>query len=353
MKRLAFAVPGDLTLATGGYAYDRRILSELAGLGFRADVVALGDGFPEPGEAAREQARQAFAGIPDRCPTIVDGLALGVLPAEAAELSARAPLIALIHHPLAFETGLGPARRQALLTSEREALAAARHVVVTSRSTAGVLTEHYDVPPERITVAEPGIDRVPAAETTAGERHGPVRLLAVGAVVPRKAYDVLVDALARIRRLDWTAEIVGDPDRDPATAAALTRQIAEAGLAERIRLTGRLDDKALVHRYRDADIFVISSLYEGYGMVVAEALSHGLPIVGTSGGALAQTIPEAAGLKVAPGDAAALASAIERVVGERTLRDTLARGARTEGNKLPSWRTSADKIAALIEGLCP
>ncbi|MDQ0315993.1 glycosyltransferase family 4 protein [Amorphus orientalis] len=349
MNRIAFAVPGDLNTATGGYAYDRRLIAELEALGHPVEVVGLGDGFPHPDEGQRAFAAAALTGIPDRRPTLVDGLALGVLPDEAAMLAARAPLIALVHHPLAWETGLTPARRQALQASETRALARAHAVVTTSRTTASTLADHFQVSPARLSVAEPGVD---VATRIDRDPDPPARLLAVGALVPRKGYDVLVGALARIRHLDWQLDIVGDPDRDPATAKDLSDKVAAAGLGDRIRISGRVDAAALEAHYRAANIFVISSRYEGYGMVVTEAIAHGLPIVGTAAGALTETIPDAAGLKVPPDDEAALAKALERLIGDPALRGDLAAGTRDAAGRLPKWSATARHVSDVIEGLC-
>lgn len=350
MTGIAFAIPGDLATATGGYAYDRRVIAELRDMGRNVCVTGLGDGFPDPAAIDAGYVRRALGAIPDGTPTLIDGLALGILPAEAAELARRVPVIALVHHPLGLETGLDAGRRHRLLDSERRALAAARHVVVTSRATARTVAAEFAVPEARITVAEPGVDR--PAPFVRHEAQAPV-LLAVGALVPRKGYDVLVEALAGLRMLDWTAEIVGDPDRDPPTAAGLARAIEAEGLAGRVRLRGRVDAEALAEAYRSAHLFVIASRYEGYGMVATEALAYGLPIVSTDAGALAETVPETAALKVAAGDAAALAEALRRVLADRGLRDRLRHGAETAARSLPTWRTCAGTINRVIEDLTP
>ena len=222
-----FAVPGSLDTPTGGYAYDRRVIAELRSLGWRVEVLDLGEGFPEAGDGVRARALAALLGHAGREPLVVDGLALGVLPEAAAALRGRRPVIALVHHPLALETGLAPARAEALRASERAALAAVRHVVVTSAATAELLAAGYNVPRERITVAPPGADRVRRASGGGGACVG---LLAVGALVPRKGYDVLLAALARLRDLDWRLVIVGDRDRSPPTAEAIAREVRRLGL---------------------------------------------------------------------------------------------------------------------------
>src|SRR3954451_1766882 len=136
IRDFVFAVPGDLATPTGGYAYDRRMIAELARLGWHADVIDIGSEFPRPSAAARAAALARLDGVPKNGCIVVDGLALGVLPDEAAALAKHHTLIALVHHPLAFESGLSPAAAAALRESERAALASARHVVVTGAVTA-------------------------------------------------------------------------------------------------------------------------------------------------------------------------------------------------------------------------
>ena len=242
MNRIAFAVPGDLATPTGGYGYDRRIIAELQVLGWQIDVVSLGDGFPQPSAEQRAVALARLEALPEGIPVVVDGLALGALPEAAEKIARRAPLIALVHHPLALEAGLSSADAQKLFESERKALAAARSVIVTSRATAKRLNADYDVPPERITVAPPGTDRAAPAK---GSVDGTLRLLSVGAVVPRKGFDVLIAALASIPALPWRLTIAGDLTRSPPTAAKLQADIARHRLAARVDLLGAVSPQQL------------------------------------------------------------------------------------------------------------
>ncbi len=184
---VVFAVPGDLATPTGGYVYDRRVIAELAALGWNVALLDLGSDFPRPSRKTLRTARQQLAAVPPGCPIAIDGLAFGVFPDIAAELAGAHPLIALVHHPLALETGLSAAERKILQASERAALAHARRVVVTSAATARLLRRDYGVAEDRLTVAPPGTDPVPPAS---GSADGAIALLAVGAVVPRKGYDV-------------------------------------------------------------------------------------------------------------------------------------------------------------------
>jgi glycosyltransferase involved in cell wall biosynthesis len=348
VKRVAFAVPGDLMAPTGGYAYDRRMIAELQKLGWQVDVIGLGEGFPRPSAETKAAAREKLAAAGPGCPIVVDGLALGVLPEAAADLRDKCPLVALVHHPLALETGLSAAEAEGFRNSERDALAAVRGVVVTSPSTATLLADDYDVPPEAITVACPGTDR---GEIASGSSDGVVRLLAVGSVVPRKGYDVLVAALVPLAALQWRLTIVGDRTRDPASAEQLDADIASHGLSGRVDILGTLTAERLAALYAGSDLFVLASRFEGYGMAFAEALAHGLPVVGTTAGAIPDTVPPNAGVLVEPNDVKALTRTLRMLIGNSKERQWLAAGAREAGEALPRWEDQARLMADAIEAL--
>lgn len=344
-KAATFAVPGSLDTPTGGYAYDRRIIGALRQRGWRIDVLDLGEGFPEPSEAVRAGALAALRRGEGEGPVVIDGLALGVLPEAASVLGKGRPLVALVHHPLALESGLAPARADALRASERAALADAAQVVVTSPSTADLLAADYGVPRARISVVLPGTDRAPRAT---GSRGAEVDLLAVGSLVPRKGYDILLAALARLRNLGWRLTIVGDAERNPQTAKALGAQVRDLGLRGRVFFTGALAPEALAERYATADLFVLASRFEGYGMAYAEAIVRGLPVVATTAGAIPATIPPGCGLLVPPNDVAALTDALAVALSDGARRRQWAETAWRAGRGFPTWEQSAARFAQAL-----
>jgi glycosyltransferase involved in cell wall biosynthesis len=349
MTPAAFAIPGNVDLPTGGYGYDRRLLALLGRFGVVVRHVALPGSYPEPTpddlatslhtlkEAARAQPHPVL---------VIDGLAYGAMPLTLID-ALPGPVLALVHHPLCLEAGLSEARRTALRALETAALARAAHVVATSPTTAATLTAGFGVPPARITVAPPGTDPAPRATGTP-PGGAPLQLLAVGSVVPRKAYPTLVRALAPLRRRAWRLIIVGPTGLDPGALAALQAAIRETGLEERIALAGPASPGDIARLYAAADLMVSASLYEGYGMALAEALARGLPIVATTGGAAAETVPDAAAIKVAPGDEAALTAAIARVLDDGGLRRRLGDAAWAAARALPRWEDTARIVAGAI-----
>lgn len=347
-KRVVFAIPGDLETPTGGYAYDRRILSELRHLGWQIDVVGLGDGFPLPNEEQVGVATGRLLSASAKQPIVIDGLAFGVLPKAAAVLHATRPVVALVHHPLACETGLTPDAAERLRESERAALAAAHRVIATSESTGDLLVDQFDVPRNRLQVILPGTDPVPQAT---GSGSGRLHLLSVAAIVPRKGFDTLVEALSTLTDLDWQLTIAGDRGRDPAAVERLDALITQHRLRERIESLGTVSPEHLARLYTGADLFVLASHFEGYGMAYAEAIAHGLPIVGTTGGAIPRTVPASASRLVPPGDVEALAQALRDVLTNEKSRRALAAGARAAAAALPAWAQSGEAFARLLDGL--
>jgi glycosyltransferase involved in cell wall biosynthesis len=343
MDDVWFVVPGDLAAPTGGYVYARRVLAELPALDIRAQVLSLSAEFPYPSAVALDDGARRLRGLAPGSTVLFDGLAYGAIPAgllDALDLD----IVVLVHHPLALETGLDPVRAAELKASEAAALACARAVVCTSAHTGDTLAADYGVAAAKLFLAVPGCDPAPQAP---GGNDPPV-LLTVGAVIPRKGHDVLVAALAHLADLEWRSVVVGSLDRAPATARALERQIARAGLADRITLTGALDDTALAVAYHGADLFVLPSRYEGYGMVFAEALAHGLPVIASRAGAAADTVPAGAGILVDIDDEVALAEALRCLLTDAPLRRAMAKAARRHAAGFPSWRETARIIAGVL-----
>lgn len=353
---LVFLVPGDLGTLTGGYAYDRQVIGGLRASGWEVGVMALGDGFPWPDTATLSRAAQQIASIPDGCLVVADGLAFGVIPDIVARHAQRLHWVALVHHPLALETGTDEQQRQQLFDSEQRALAAARQVIVTSTATALAL-DRYGVPASRIHVVEPGTHPVTSAidsrqNIRTGSDHG-LSLLCVATLTPRKGHGVLIEALAGLQDRAWTLHCVGSLTRHVDTVTALRRAMATHGLTERVHLHDQVDEAQLAEHYAQADVFVLPSFHEGYGMVLAEALAHGLPIVSTTAGAIPDTVPLEAGILVPPGDVTALHRALARLLDDPLFRASLASGAQAARARLPDWTHATARFVQALQPASP
>lgn len=347
MPDAIFAIPGDLASRTGGYAYARAVLAEMPLDGWQLHHLELPAAFPQPDAAALEASSRAFRAVPEDCPLLVDGLAFGSFPAWLLE-EQRGRWLALVHHPLALETGLSPDRAAALRASEAQALACTQAVVAASPETARELVRSYGVAEAKLVVAQPGTEL--PAEAAVGGGACP-SLLTVGTISPRKGQDVLVTALAQLTDLPWRCRLIGGDRREPDAAARLRDLIVELGLSERVEIAGEVEADALAPAYRQADIFVLPSHYEGYGMAFAEAMAFGLPIVACPTGAVPETVPAEAALFVPPGSPDALAAALRRLLSDQSLRQEKAAAAWQQGRSLPTWRDTAAKLVSALKGV--
>ena len=244
---------------------------------------------------------------------LIDGLALGAMPAEVERETSRLRIAGLIHLPLAAEIGIGQDMAARLEASERRAIAAASLVIVTGKVTAVALAG-YDVASHLITVVEPGTDRAPVAR---GSPAGPLQLLCVATVNPGKGHDILLRALAAAApHGNWRLTCAGSLDRHPLTVQRVRARLRTEGLEARVSLVGDLDAARLAACYDEADLFVLATLHETYGMAVAEALARGLPVVSSTTGAIPDLVSDDAGLLVPPGDTGALTIALSQVLGD-------------------------------------
>ena len=230
--------------------------------------------------------------------------------------------------------------------SERRALACARRVVVTSAFTCRLVVSDYGVQLDRVAIVKPGTDRATRARVNTG---GPVELLAVGAVTPRKGYDILLAACALVLDLPWRLTIVGDLGRDSDAAARLEVDVARLNLCDRVLVTGTIRADRLASLYANADLFVLASHFEGYGMAFAEAIAHGLPVIGTTAGAIPETVPPNAGVLTPPGDIRAFSAALRRLIEDTHERHRLAAVAWASANTLSTWEQAAKQFSHAIE----
>lgn len=340
--RIDFAYPGDLNTPTGGYGYDRRVMREFLTLGCDVRPIALPASFPYPRVDDLAEARRLLSGG-SRDALVIDGLAYGVLPTTLiAELSPRP--IALVHHPLFLEAGLAPDTAARLRDSEQAALDRAAAIVTTSAMTAEIVAREFDAPRSRLFAAPPGVEPAPR---TKGSQDGQVRLFSVGSLIPRKGYTDLVRALARVDG-DWRLTVAGSRTLAPGHAREIEALISAHGLNERIRLAGAMDGQEIAAAYAAADVFVTPSHFEGFGMAIAEAVAHGLPVVATREVASAGALPENCGLTYPAGDVAALAARLDSIVGDASLRARLADAAWAAAEKQFRW---SDTARAFLDAL--
>lgn len=342
-------LPGDIddpAAPSGGNTYDRHVCRGLAGLGWAVHEHPVAGAWPRPAPVARAALARVLAGLPDHAIVLLDGLVASAVPEVLAPEAQRLRLVALVHMPLG---DVHPNDRP----REWLALSCATAVIVTSDWARRRLIELYAVPADRVHVAVPGAQPGPVAR---GSDTGS-RLLCVAAVTPLKGHDLLTRALAGIGDLPWSCLCVGALDKDPGFVERLRRQTAAYGLADRVRFCGPRTGADLDAAYAAADLLVLPSRSETYGMVVTEALARGLPVVTAAAKGLPEALGRAPdgslpGVLVPPDDPPALAGALRRWLGDPDLRRRLRRAARARRATLTGWSETSGLISAVLDA-CP
>ncbi|MCL3992644.1 glycosyltransferase family 4 protein [Streptomyces lavenduligriseus] len=355
LRTAHFVMPGgvdDPAAPSGGNAYDRRIRLDLPGFGWLVTPHAVPGGWPRPDGPARDRLARTLRDLPDDAVVLLDGLVACGVPEIVVPEAGRLRLAVLVHLPLGDETGLDPAVAAALDTRERAVLRAAGAVIATSDWAGRRLVSHHGLAPDRVHVAAPGADIAPLAPGT----DGVSRLLCVAAVTPRKGQHRLVEALAEVRDLPWTCECVGGLGQDPGYADRVRESTARHGLTDRLRLTGPRSGADLDASYAAADLVVLPSRAETYGMAVTEALARGVPVLVTDVGGLPEAVGRAPdgrvpGILVPPEDPTALAAALRRWFADPDVRRRLKAAARGRRTTLAGWPTTARTLATVLHHL--
>jgi glycosyltransferase involved in cell wall biosynthesis len=346
-RQAAFVVPGRIETRTGGSIYDRRMADGLRRRGWSVEIVELDAGFPFPASGALEHAAAAFASIREGTVALVDGLVIGAMPGIIEGVAKRLPIAVLIHLPIGANLGIPAKSARALADGERRALMTASLVVVTGTAALPMLAG-YGIPNGRVVVVEPGADRAPLSR---GSQSGAIELLSVATLNPGKGHAILLQALAGLTGFAWHLTCGGSVTHHPATVDQVRATIRTLGLEDRVSLAGELDEIGLGAAYDTSDVFVLASLRETYGMAIAEALAHGLPVIGTATGAIPALVGEHAGIVVPPGDTDALAGALQQVIADPACRARLAAGARQARERLQSWDEAAAKLSTALAGV--
>jgi glycosyltransferase involved in cell wall biosynthesis len=342
MTRATLLVPEPFDTVSGGYGYDRAIVAELRARGHVVDVSELHGRHPLPDETALESARAAWHALPADAVPVIDGLCLPAFADFADAFDAR-HCVGLIHHPTALEPGHDDVRDR-LRAIETALMPRLARVIVTSAATAERLAKEFGVAGERITVVVPGTADAPRASGSGGPGCA---ILAIGVLTPRKGHDVLLRALAGLPDLDWTLTIVGGP-RDAAHAHSLVALAEEKGITRRVTFAGELTGDALEAMWRRSDVFALATHYEGYGMVIAEALKRGLPVAVSEGGAASGLVTPEVGVVCPAGDHIMLSKSLRRLAFDTDLRRDMAEAAWRAGRALPDWPAQADVFAAAL-----
>ncbi|WP_091328901.1 glycosyltransferase family 4 protein [Geodermatophilus ruber] len=333
----------DPTRPSGGNRYDRRICDGLAARGWDVRELPVSGSWPAPDTAALSALARALSGLPDDGLVVVDGLIASCAPTVLVPQASRLRLVVLVHMPLGDRDGAAVA--------ERAVLTRARAVLATSRWTRRWLLDRYCLPPGAVHVAQPGVDLLDPSPASPGGG----RLLCVAALVPQKGQHLLLEALAGITGPAWCCTLVGSPHSDPPFAARLRQLAGTLGIADRVRFAGSCPPDQVGRAYQSADLLVLPSCAETYGMAVTEALAAGVPVLATAVGGVPEALGETdvglPGLLVAPGDRPALTAALSAWLTTPDLRHRLTGAALRRRSTLRGWGAASERVAAVLSAV--
>lgn len=337
--KVAFVIPGDINTPTGGYRYDREIVSRWQSMDVEVEVISLKGNYPFPREEEILLASKILQEKQNFDVYIFDGLAGGVLPNVMEELSGVKPVIALIHHPLFLESGLDEANQKMLRAKEAVGLKHVRAVITSSQTTKETVADVFQFPTGQIHAVDPGVERAPFS---VGSGSPTVNILSIGTISERKGHDVLLKALSGLTDLNWRLDLVGSAEFNPKLLNDLKVLTGEGRIENQVVFHGALEPEQVEELYHHADLFALASRYEGYGMVYSEAIVRGLPVLGTTAGAIPQTVPKDCGLLVEPDDVEAAQAALRQLIVSADLRAKLSAAAKNAEPDFPTWERSAE-----------
>jgi glycosyltransferase involved in cell wall biosynthesis len=342
VTRLDVILPNDIddpATPSGGNAYDRRVCRGLAALGWSVREHAVRGAWPSPRPGERAGLARVLAAVPDDAVVLLDGLVASAVPDVLLPHARRLRLVVLVHMPLGDK-------------AEGAALAGTSAVITTSAWTRLRLLDLYGLPADRVHVATPGVD---PASLASGSDAGS-RLLCVAAVAPHKGHDLLAEALAAVTDLPFSCVCVGALSRDMGFAGRLRRLTQACGLTDRIRFAGPLTGAELDAAYAAADLLVLATRGETYGMVVTEALARGIPVLATAVGGLPEALGRAPdgslpGMLVEPGYPAALAGALRHWLSDAGARRRLRCSASGRRATLAGWAVTVERVSGVLAGV--
>ena len=339
-----FIIPGDSRQLTGGYIYNRKLIEGLSAAGNDVQIINPGNDFPFPGEQSRAKVSALFKSLPHGEAIIIDSLALGALNEFIPALKSKNRIIALMHLPLFMDPTYSEADRERFKISETQCLQQVDVVVTTSGHTKKILFE-LGIGEDKIHVITPGTENGPRILQYPDL---PEKLLCVSNYTVNKNQSLLIKALTGLVHLPWTLHCYGNRKMDKSYYAQLQLTVTNLGLKDRIVLHGPVDHENLQRIYHQFDLFVLPSQYETYGMVLAEALVHGLPVVAAHTGGIPQTIPKGTGMLFEPGNITSLRSILAKLFVDMVLYKNLCQKSKESRNQFSTWADSLNKIIRIL-----
>lgn len=356
--RVGLIIYGSLQTVSGGYLYDRKLVERLRKQGDHVEIFA-----------------QTWRSYPRRLSDNLSASFLRDLRQAPLDLllqdelnhpslfwlnrrlrpTVRYPIVSIVHHLRSHEARPTWQNRLYAL-AERSYLASVDGFVCNSAATLRDVAGLAESSPPAV-VAPPAGDRWPVSLAEAqiearASAPGPLRIIFVGNLTPRKGLHTLLSALAHLPAGAATLTVVGSPGVDPAYAAACRRQAGQAKLGDSVTFCGSLTDAELAAELSNHQVLAAPSSYEGFGIVYLEGMGFGLPAIATTAGGASEIVSDGEnGFLLKPGDAGALAATLRRLSADRALLARLSLAARRRFEAHPTWDETTAAIHRFLNGL--
>ncbi len=344
---VGLAIHGDLDQCSGGYRYDRELVSRLEARGDTVDVISL----PRPDADTDTPVRDRL----DRSVDVLlqDELCRPTLVEHNEALTQPASIVTIVHDLRSPDPGVD--RQMRVREQERRYLETVDAAICTSQFTrdrlvADLFGRSADAPPTLVAPPAGRAEGTAVAPAVVADRTGidPLRLLFVGNLIPRKGVLTLLDALAQVDR-PWELTIVGSHEADPAYANRVRDRVGSHPHADRITLTGQVDDATLAAHYRHSQVLVMPSRYEAFGMVALEAMEYGVvPIATRVGGPGEFVDDEENGLLIDPDAPAEIATSIRDLADDRDRLARFGEAALETAAAHPTWTETTTEIRSFL-----
>jgi glycosyltransferase involved in cell wall biosynthesis len=304
-----FLTMGNIYSLTGGYLYNMRMIEGLEQKGYSVNI--FGTDWPWNIKSDLEKISLFhFEKLAVGSCIIIDSLVLARLRSVVEKFSTRLTFIGLIHLPVSYQYTYGEFGR--ISHEELIALRQMKQLIVTGRFTYDLLWK-AGLNAARIRVVEPGTDQFPRKTHY---KSVPSELLCIANYSAIKAHDILIRSLSRLASRDWTLHLYGDIGHDKEYSSGIYSLIEQLHLEKRVIMHGIAGRDEITAIFLLADLFVMPSLFESYGMALTESLAHGVPVLTTRTGNIPHTVPPGMGILVEPGNEEELTHAIRSLMDE-------------------------------------
>ena len=354
--RIGLLIYSTLDTISGGYLYDRQMVSYLESQGDQVEVVSI---------PMRNYSQHLFDNLSRSLYNRLVNLPVDILLQDELihpsllylnrrmKDSIKYPIISIVHHLRSSESHSGW-QKSIYIAVENKYLGSVDGFIFNSQATRQAV-QNLIGPEKNWIVASPAGDQLnpditPEMIEARAYQEGPLKILFLGNVIPRKGLHILFEALGKIAGHDWNLSVVGSTEFDAGYTRGIMQLVREYEFSEKVRFYGSLGDEQLKELIRNNQVLAVPSFHEGFGIAYLEGMGFGLPAIGTASGGASEIITDNVdGCLVPWGDAALLAECITRFIDNRQLLASMSLQARRRYLQHPTWEVSMRLVRGFLE----